>query len=179
MTKQKLPTFWRWFLRGLGGPPGYRSVLNVWLLLHLAVGLALTLSVPLSLRDAANSVLLPLTGIFIGLSFAWGGNAQALLQTEEVEEFTAYHPEGAAHYVFTFQAAIVVILVTLGAWGLAGLGIPDRCLPLRDGNIAYRLLSIVMYGLTSLTVRECWHVVLGAQALLLIRQKIRQRDRDS
>lgn len=179
MTDADLPSFWGWFLRGLNGPPGIRKLANGWLLLHLSVGIALTYLVPVTLREAANSVLLPLTGIFIGLSFAWGGNAQALLQTDEVDDFTTFHPQGPAHYIFTFQAAIVAILATLGFWGLAGLGILDQRWPVTVTSSPYRIVSIIMYALTSLTVRECWHVVLGAQTLLLLRQKIRRRGRNS
>lgn len=179
MTPAALPSFWKWFFSGIDGRPGYRKVANVSLFLHLGVGLTLTFLVPVTLREAANSVLLPLTGIFIGLSFAWGGNAQALLQTEEVERVTTFHPGGAAHYIFTFQAAIVAILATLGCWGLAGLGIFDLRWPVTPSSIPYRIVSIVMYMLTSLTVRECWHVVLGAQTLLLLRQTIRRRGQDS
>jgi hypothetical protein len=179
MTTEKNTTvsFWRWFFGGnQGARAGARKLLDRWLLLHLVVGTALSILVPVSLKVASNSFLLPLAGIFIGLSFAWGGNAQALLQTSEIEEMSERHPEGFSQYVFTFQLAILVILLTLTLWGLAGLHVFDDLWPTQQRGAPYRIVGAVLYGLASLTLRECWHVVLGAQLLLLARRTIR-RDR--
>ena len=169
-------SFWRWFFRGQGkGHAGLVSKLvNYWLFVHGAVGLALALLVPVSLKDAANSFLLPLAGVFIGLSFAWGGNAQALLQTSEIEDLADHHEEGFESYVYTFQTAILVILTTLTLWGLAGLGIFDLRWPTQKSRVIYSALASVLYSLASLTLRECWHVVLGSQLLLLSRRRIRR-----
>ena len=79
--------YWHWFLKGSGGKAGFRRILNVWILLHLSIGLVLTLLVKVNLQTAANAVLLPLAGIFVGLSFAWAGNAQALSDLRDVHYF--------------------------------------------------------------------------------------------
>lgn len=169
--------FWRWFVCGTQGKPGVSRFFDLWLLVHLAIGFLLALIAPVSLSEAANAVLLPLAGIFIGLSFAWGGNVQALLQTEEIEELTSYHPGGFDDYLFVFQSAILAILVTLVFWGLAGLGVYDRFWPTPLRTVAYLSISTMLYCLASLTLRECWHVVLGAQSMLKIRFEIRRRRR--
>jgi hypothetical protein len=164
-------TFWRWFFKGSGGSPGVGKFANRWLLLHVAIGIAMAAIVPVNLEEAANAVLLPLAGIFIGLSFAWGGNAQALLQTDEIDRLASYHKGGFENYLYTFQSAMLVILGTLVLWGLAGLKIFDVLWP--GGESAqYWAIETMLYGAASLTMRECWHVVLGAQALLLLRRRI-------
>lgn len=131
---------------------------------------------PVSLREAAISLLLPLAGIFIGLSFAWGGNAQALLQTREIENISDHKPGGFEDYIFTFQAAILLILTTLIAWGVAGIGIFDLVWPTMEWPGIYGVVVAVLFFLFSVTLRECWHVVLGAQAMLLMRFHVRRRE---
>lgn len=167
-------SFWVWFIKGSSGKPGYRTVINRWLALHVIVGITLAYLVQVDLKEAANSVLLPLVGILIGLSFAWAGNVQALLQTSEIEEMTSRHPGGFDEYVYTFQTAIFIILVTLVAWALAGLEVYDKWCPASQQVVGYYILKTMLYALCSLTLRECWHVVLGAQWMLLIQRKIRR-----
>lgn len=171
-----MTNFWSWFFRGSGDRPGIARFLDLWLLVHGVVGGGLAFIVPISLEDAATSLLLPVAGVFIGLSFAWGGNAQALLQTAEIETLSSYRIGGYEEYVYTFQAAILIILITLALWALAGLGIFDHLWPKNKSGYAYTIISSLLYFFSSLTLRECWHVVLGAQSLLLIRFKIRQKD---
>ena len=147
---------------------------NWWLLVHILIGTALAVLVKADLQTAANTVLLPLAGIFVGLSFAWAGNAQALLQSPEIEEITRHHEGGFAEYVFVFQTAIFTILVALVLWGLAGLGVFDAHLPPVEYPYFYAILKGVLFFVSSLTLRECWHVVLGAQWMLLVRQEIKK-----
>ncbi len=164
--------FWRWFFVGSGAGPGIRRFFDIWLLVHISVGITASFVVPISLKQAGISLLLPLAGIFIGLSFAWGGNAQALLQTDEIKKLSAFRDGGYEEYIYTYQAAVLLILTALVGWGLAGLGIFDQVWPTISQGTFYHTVSALLFFLASVTLRECWHVVLGAQALLLIRFKI-------
>lgn len=166
--------FWKWFFLGTSGKPGFFKFFDRWLFLHIIVGFLLAWLVPSSLSQAANTVLLPLVAIFIGLSFAWGGNAQALLQTEEIDKITDYHPGGFEEYVYTYQTAILVILITVSVWGLAGLDLFDKIWPTCSRPTFYFGIVFLLFFLTSLTLRECWHVVLGAQWMLLARRNIKR-----
>lgn len=168
-----LPSFWPWLVKGTGAEPGYTRVIDRWLVCHLAVGAGLGLIVPVSVKAAATTLLLPLAAILVGLSFAWGGNAQALLQTEEIEEFAQYREGGFPEYVFTFQLAILTILITLSLWGVAGLGVFDCVWPTSSNEYGYFGVEVLLYAFAALTVRACWHVVLGAQKLLIVRRKVR------
>ncbi len=167
-------SYWRWFFLGSGGRAGFRRLVNLWLVMHVAVGAGLAWLVDVDLQTAGSAVLLPLAGIFIGLAFAWGGNAQALLQTAEMEEMAEHHEGGLAEYVFTYQTAILVILVTLVLWGLAGLKVFDGVWPTPQNSKAYLVVKGALFAMCSLTLRECWHVVLGAQWMLLARQEIKK-----
>ncbi|MCD6405086.1 MAG: hypothetical protein J7M19_04620 [Planctomycetes bacterium] len=168
--------YWRWFFKGSGGKPGFRGLLNRWLFIHAAVGIVLGFLVKVDLTTAANAVLLPLAGIFVGLSFAWAGNAQGLLQSSEIEEMAKRHAGGFVEYVFVYQTAILTILLTLCLWGLAGLRVfESRLFVTESGEARYSAMAVKigLFTLSSLTLRECWHVVLGAQWMLLARRTIR------
>src|SRR5437764_2184813 len=125
----ELTKFWAWFFKGSGGKAGYRRLINKWLLLHVIVGAALAYLVRIDLQSAANSVLLPLAGILVGLSFAWAGNAQALMQTSEIEDLSEHRLGGFSEYVYTYQTAILCILMTLVLWAFAGLKLYDDFWP--------------------------------------------------
>jgi len=170
-------SYWHWFFRGSGGKPGYRRLVNRWMWLHLAVGVGMAFLVQIDLQTSANAVLLPLVGILIGLSFAWAGNAQALLQSSEIDRLSEHHKGGFVEYVFTYQTAILAILITLVFWGLAGLHVFDTRWPTPQSTIAYFIVKAVLFTLVSLTLRECWHVVMGAQWLLLVQREIKRHNR--
>ena len=168
-------SFWRWFFCGSGGRAGFRRLINAWLLFHLSISAGVAFIIPVDLGTAANAVLLPLAGVLVGLSFAWGGNAQALLQAAEIEKLAEKHEGGLADYAFTFQAAILCVLLTLVLWGIAGLQIFDKVWPTPNRPHTYLAAKTALFALSSMTVRECWHVVLGAQWMLLTRYFIKRQ----
>lgn len=167
-------SFWRWFFGRRGSRPGLLRLLDPWLCLHVLIGVVLTMTVKASMQLAANTVLLPLAGIFIGLAFAWAGNAQAMLQSAEIEEIALYHEGGFVEYAFAFQTAILTILITLVLWGLAGLGIFDEYLPAAKYPLPYASLKAILFAASSASLRECWHVVLGAQWMLLSQHQLKR-----
>jgi len=167
--------FWVWLLKGSGGRPGYRRLIDFWLLLHALIGIVVATFVPVGLETAAKAVLLPLAGILVGLSFAWAGNAQALLQTSEIELLSKHHEGGLTEYVFAYQTAILAILVTLVLWGLAGLGCFDRAWPTASRLVAYLAVRWILFSFSSLALRECWHVVMSASWMLIVRREIKHR----
>lgn len=169
-------SFWRWLFVGSGAGPGLRRLLDLWLAVHAAVGITMALLVPISLEKAGTGLLLPLAGIFIGLSFAWGGNAQALLQTQEMLLLARRRKGGFSEYLYTYQLAVLLILVSLSFWAIAGLGIFDQVWPREPDSWQYKAVSSGLFGLASLTLRECWHVVVGSQGMLAIRLSLAERD---
>lgn len=173
MSENVIFYFWRWFfIKNEKREPGYKRVINRWALLHLIIGIILSLLVNLDLATSSNTVILPLAMIFVGLSFAWVGNAQALLQSDELIKLSEYREGGIVEYVFAFQTAILVILITIVLWGLAGLKIFDDFWPGKENSILYTLVKIILFASSSLTIRSCWHVVMGVQFMLLAKIKI-------
>lgn len=167
-----LPRFWLWFFRGIRGRSGWLKFRNGWLVLHAAVGASAAILLPLTLAEAAKSVLLPLVGILVAMSFAWVGSAQAIMQTAEIDRLAEEQGGGIEDYVFTFQSAILTILITLVLWGLAGLGVFDLKCPWACPGWLYTATSALLFFFASLSLRECWQVVMGAQMLLLAQRRI-------
>ncbi|MEB3244494.1 MAG: hypothetical protein VKJ06_00715 [Vampirovibrionales bacterium] len=186
-----IPSFWTWFFKGYSGRAGILKFFDRWLCVHLMVGLACSVLIKKEIAEVASTFLLPLASIFVGLCFAWAGNAQALLQTREIENFANQHADGILNYVYTFQSAILIILVTLVLWGLAAINLFDfKCIDVylwQNPSWGYffqpensfflefltgRFIKVILYAMASLTLRECWHIVLGSHMLLLIRAKI-------
>lgn len=178
-SSQAVIGFWRWFARGSGGRSGLQRLLNCWLLLHVVIGIVLAWLVPRSIEQAAQSVLLPLVGVLVGLTFAWIGNAYAVLQTPEIEDLSSHLPGGMSDYVHTFQLAVLLLLVASVLWGAAGLGVFDRPCLFNCPTWTYFACKASLFAIASLGTRECWHVVTGAQLLLLIRSRIRKHNSGS
>lgn len=65
-------------------------------------------------------------------------------------------------------------LVTLVFWALAGFRIFDDTWPTTCRQKLYLIVKAILFTLSSLTLRECWHVVLGAQWMLLVQNAIKQ-----
>lgn len=177
--------FWTWFLRGniteehpaIGplpkGKAGIYTYFDKWLFFHIAVGFLLMFIVPMPINEAARSILLPLAGIFIGLTFAWGGNAVTLMQSDEINILADYRSGGLREYAFKFQAAILVLLFTMAIWGLAGLDVFEILNCYSWLHILYKAIEVFLYFTVSLSIRDCWQVVMGAQAMILYKRKIR------
>lgn len=171
--KQNRGGFWRWFFQAKPHS-GWKKFVDRWLIAHAGAGVFLALMVPSDLKSSASTVLLPLVGVLIGLSFAWAGNAQALLQTEEIEELSEHHRVGFEEFVYTYQSAILVILSSVVLWGIAGLGVLDQKCFWNCSDVPYFVAKVLLYAFSSITLRECWQVVLGAQMMLLARWRIRR-----
>ena len=168
-------TFWKWSIKGSGGKSGFRRLFNFWILFHIGIGWSLAKIIPADLSTAAATVGLPLVGILIGLAFAWAGNAQALMQSAEIDELAEHHKGGFVDYAYTYQLAILVILITIVLWSLAGLGVYDKVWPTVACGSYYFDVKTTLYATSSLTLRECWHVVLGAQFMLLAQRRIKKK----
>lgn len=161
--------FWRWFAER-----GLRSFWDRWLVVHLLIGIALAFLVRERLSEVAKVAFLPFASILVGLAFAWGGNAVAVLQTPEMQ-LVGSHPEDPTRYrswVFSYQLAILVILVTLLVWALLAVGIANEH-PLLFRHEAARVVGrTAAFALSSIAVRECWQVVLTTHRILLQRRML-------
>ena len=106
-------SFWQWWFRY-----GVLKLIDWWLIFHLFLGILLTILVPLKITDVAFVVVIPLVGVLIGLSFAWLGNAIALLDSSEIQKMSKYHERGIKEYIYSYQASLLILLICIISWTL-------------------------------------------------------------
>ncbi len=155
------PSFWRWMAES-----GLRRFWNRWLIVHALVGAVLAVAVPGRLSNFAGIALMPLASLLVGLTFAWSANAASLLQTDEVQRIgTEDNGKKYLVFVFTYQGALFLVLATATIWSLIAGGVIDQWL---IANLMVRHAGrTLLFALSSLTIRECWHSCVGVQQMLL------------
>jgi hypothetical protein len=158
-----------WFLKGTGERAGLRRLFDGWLIVHIAIGTALSYFVQRPIGDIAEKALIPMMAIFVGLTFSWAGNAHALLQSKEIIKLGENRPGGVFEYVYTFQLCILVMLLTIVAWVVPLLNLPFLLGNFVTLDIFNKGASAFLFSLISIALRTSWQAVLGANMLLLIR----------
>lgn len=168
--------FKRWLLKGSNGvAPGWKCLTPGWPW-HLSVALSLPFAVQKNPSEIASSILLPLVGALIGLTFAWAGNANALLQTDEFQLVRRTAKVGIEEYVNYYQLVILIVLATCVGWGIVGLG------PFGESKHYVwinRLALFPLFFLTSLAIRESYFVVDFARQKLIAREMVSEAKKDS
>ena len=125
-------------------------------------------------------VLIPISGILFGVTFAWVGTATALLSDPLVERVIASTREGIAAYIYRFQLSVLISLVTVVSWGIASAElsvnsfgpiftlVPDEVTNISSEMELY-LTELFLFSLSSLCIRISWQTIIGSHALLLSR----------
>jgi len=54
------------------------------------------------------------------------------------------------------------------------LNIFDKKWPTQNCVISYFVIKTFLFSMASLTLRECWHVVMGAQWMLIAQKQIKE-----
>jgi hypothetical protein len=144
------------------------------LLAHAGVGYLLGLAVPRPINDIGQTVILPLAGVLVGLSFAWIGSALAIVNSTEMERLADTSGLGFETYVYTFQLAVLILLVCISLWGLGALGLFDQQCAWNCSPRLYTVTKAALMATISLAVRECWHVVAYVQTMIVYRHAVRK-----
>lgn len=162
-------SFWYWFFKY-----GLKKFLNWWLVLHLVIATSLSFFIRIKIDEASILVIVPLAGILIGLSFAWVGNAMALLESEEVKKVIQQHEVGLKDYIFTYQLAILLILTSIISWALVGLKIQAHPYLAYIPTWLKHTFKIYLFFMVSISIRECWQIVMSTQWLLILKAKVKE-----
>jgi hypothetical protein len=166
-------SFWNWLFKF-----GFKKLVNPWAFFHLLFGSLFSLLIPINLSNTTFNIIAPLMGILIGLTFAWGGNAMVLLQSKEIQLLTSMKKEGLSGYLYTYQFSILILLTTIILWSFVGLMINIQ-LGLNVYTTIFKLIGkIVLLALSSLSIRECWHVILSTHWLLISKLMIEDMKSD-
>jgi hypothetical protein len=141
---------------------------NRWLVIHVVSGIVVEAAIQDRLSVVAGSALIPLASLLVGLTFAWSGNAVALLQSEELQKVgRANGGETFRKWVFDYQLAILAVLVTTTSWALIAAGVVNNPFVMSLSPLVRHIGRTFMFALSSLTVRECWSVASVIQRKIL------------
>jgi hypothetical protein len=166
-------SFWVWFWEN-----GLRRFLDRWLPLHMVLGVALAFALDQRLSDVAKAALLPVAAILVALAFAWSGSIVGILQTTQLQRVTQEDGgKSLRNIAFTFQMAILVILITIVIWSLLAAGLVDGLPWWRITALRYLGRSAV-FTLSSITVRECWQVTLFVQHGLITLMQVTRAEQN-
>lgn len=160
-----------WFLKGSGGKPGYTRLFNKWLFIHASVAMILVGIIQLPLAVAAHLIIFIL-GVSGCITFVYTKRARLLLQSREIIELAKYHSGGLIEYIYVYQTSILLLLITSSLWELANLRVFERFV---DYPSLYLSVKFVLFLFFSITLRECWHVVLGVRWMSLIQKELKSR----
>lgn len=155
--------FWHWFFVGNGYKPGYRRLVDKYTIIDAIVGIILTSTVSVTLKDAAAIILLVLIGIFV-CSSIYCSLVLREFGTKETTLFLEKHRGGVTEHFFILQTVALVMLGCIVLWGLAGLGILANVIATE--SIVYIGVSLVLYAMLSLSVRTCWEATSYAHHIL-------------
>jgi hypothetical protein len=166
--------FWAWLRKGSGGLPGWRRLVTWALIGHLIIGVIAAVNVTVNLSTAAQVVLIPLSGVFVGLTFAWVANVQGHLQSPEIEELALFKKGGYADYVYTFQLGMLVVLTAIVVWGIAGIGLADLLCHALFGSIqtCAWLPAVLLYASVSFAISTCWQLITATMLMIVTRHRI-------
>lgn len=138
--------FWTWFFRGSEkSKPGlidlFWSISTMFCVLAAA-----TLSYfaqRMEFYELARYAIFPLTGVFIGVSFAGASFAFSKLQSDSVRELISRDKKGIEYYVFGYQSAVLLLLISVVYCALG----------------AMEIFSFVLFFLLGMSIVQCWRVI--------------------
>lgn len=178
MEKNRI-NFTSWILKGYeNSKPGYKRVFNAWLILHICIGFLLAFLIETPIQKVSQTILLPMMGVLIGLTFAWAGNAQGFIQSREIIALSKNKPGGYIDYIFTYQLSILIVLVCSGLWGLAAIDfreivVGDQTIHLKYlPETAKLIIKAILYFILSVAIHESWSVIKGVHYFLIVKNKV-------
>ncbi|MBS1725135.1 MAG: hypothetical protein JST51_00325 [Armatimonadetes bacterium] len=165
VSLDKKSSFSNWFLHGAGGEPGYKRISLPWLLISIILGFGWQSIYKHPMSVIAQQVILPVGGIFVGLSFAWSGAVQSLVATRELRLAASKTPEGLNIFVGYFQ---FVCLLMFMLFGLLAVVASDSIHLSRFGAPVQNAGRTIVFAFFIYSLVESWHVVDAARRLMII-----------
>lgn len=170
----KVRTFWQWlFKRDAQGDFGFNNLVDWQNLLGLVVSLATALLANHSAANISSGLALPIAAVLIAVSFAWAGRSTSLLQDKEFSEFIIENGAPPEGYLYSFQLAIGVALISL----IVSASIANKIFLGTTGSL-YVDEAINRFFLVFsswIAARECWGVISFSNKLAIQFYEVRRR----
>lgn len=166
-------TFWPWFFKGVGiSPPGYRSLLSIWLLLDFGLAAFCTKFLSADAFAFASKALFPAASILVSMAIAWSNRASTVLQNEDFRTAMLGDSNPGEDYLYGFQLSMAIMLGTVIYTAIMAAG--GFNFYVYDVNISRNISGFFLFVLLSMSVRECWAVMNFSSLLSLLQMKVRE-----
>lgn len=175
-------SFWKWFRKGSGRSAGATRLLSLWLVFDITLALSSPFWTPSQTLELAKGVLLPLSGVFVGLAVSWSATAYVLINSEEISRLAEQNEAGLENYVYPFQLAILILLVTITFWTAVTVVAPpqiDFPILVNESHAVGDYFMVFGIFLTSMSLRVAWQVVDLVSTTLLYARKVAALNKNS
>lgn len=158
--------FWFWLIAPESARGGRKRWLNWLLVAHGLIGFAFASIFRGNLPECARSVILPLAGVLVGLTFAWSATAIGIINSKEFRRIMVNSRTGVRGTANYYQLAILVALSSTVLWAIAGLGPYETpsWVALRTARAAS---ATFLFAFTSFAITECWSAINLTRLTLL------------
>ena len=165
--------FWKWVCTGIQdengvSKSGFSLFFDWWMIAHLTISSVCPTIFFNNFEQISTSLVIPLSSVLFGISIAWASTSFSFILSDELIKAARYEPGGIVTFIYSYQLAWLINLITLSVWLLGALVIRDIIPILSKNGYATFLFQFVLYFLLSVSIRECWHVVKQTSHLMLI-----------
>lgn len=171
--RRQIIGFWTWLIKvDRDGDRGLSNIINKSLIVHIAVGLIFSTLIKAHPQAIAKSVALPGSGILIGLAFGWAGRSSSLLQDKSFAKFVLNHGASPEGYVYSFQLAILSVLIFISVsiliiMGGFGVGFCNE-------NLNNYIDRFLIFTLGSISIRESWGIIYFVNKMTLMFYEVKK-----
>jgi len=153
--------YWNWLFKGTKNyPPGIRSYLDWWLIVHVLVGI-IGASIFEIKPETAITLSIPFFSALIAITVAVTSNISSLLASKEIIDLSEHHPGKIETYGFLFLNVILVLFITIILWLFSATPIFSKW-----------YIRFFLFLFSSIAVRDCWNIISYTIMLAIARAKI-------
>ena len=181
MNKEYFPEFKEWFFKGIDDKPGYKRMLTWKLIKYIFIGIALSLIVNQSIIKISSISIIPLLSVLLGVTFAWIGNSHMLMVDKNVLQVISKRKGGLIEYLYTYQLAVLILLIILVFNILNGLEFYQLLLNFIKFKIKLNMNCIsflriiyktIIFSSLSYSVAIVWEIITISQWFYIIKSLV-------
>lgn len=169
-----IPEFWPWFFKRTGRRTGLRALVSKWLILDAAVAATMTFFLQIDGFRFAEKALFPAASILVGMAVAWTARAAMIINDKDFRANFVRDDNPIEDYVYGYQTSILILFSAIVYIAIMAAG--GFKFFIWNEEASRLMSSFFMYGLISLTIRECWSVINFTNLLSLLSASAKAED---
>lgn len=173
--------FWKWVFSGIKdnngvSSSGLKQFIDVWLILHILLSVLSSSLLAGNFLRFSQTVVFPLISALMGISLAWIGTSISIVTSNELRLFMKSHPGGVVTLIYTYQLAILVLVVTLALWYIPSFITVGSLPPFLTKKSVLSITRFCLMLCLSISIRECWHVIKQTSSAMIAYIAVKERE---